>query len=142
MHGEITTQSSRVALHETFQYKRWKIPPDTPISTASNFINRNSDIFPDPLEFKPERWFTSNTNQKRLDHYLVAFGKGTRNCVGLNLGMAEIYITLARVITRFDMQLFKTDECDIQMVHDWYVLQPRQSSVGVQAMAVGRAEPT
>jgi len=133
MHGGITARSSRVAPDETLQYKEWSIPPGTPISTSSIFVHRNCDLFPDPLVFKPERWLTSNNNQKRLDHYLVAFGKGTRNCIGLNLGTAEIYLTLAKVIMDFEMELFMTDISDVSMVRDWYVPQAKLESVGVQA---------
>jgi cytochrome P450 len=139
LHGGITARSSRVAPNEALQYKEWTIPPGTPVSTSSVFIHRNPEIFPDPLDFKPERWLEKSTAARRLDHYLVAFGKGTRNCIGLNLGSAEIYITLAHVIINFEMELFETDISDIKMVRDWYVPQPKLNSIGIQARILNRA---
>jgi len=135
MHGGVTARSSRVAPNEVLKYKQWSIPPGTPLSTSSVFIHRNPDIFPDPLEFRPERWLDG---EQRLDRYLVAFGKGTRNCIGLNLGRAEVYMTLAHLVSSFDMELFMTDVSDVRMERDWYVPQPRLGSVGVQARVVSR----
>lgn len=138
MHGGITARSSRVALKEILTYKQWRIPAGTPLSTSSYFIHQNPDIFPDPLEFKPDRWVCNDRKDGGLDRFLVAFGKGTRNCIGLNLGRAEIYLTLAHMIMNFDMELYATDVSDVRMVRDWYVPQPRLGSVGVRARVLSR----
>lgn len=138
MHGGITARSSRVAPNEVLIYKQWRIPAGTPLSTSSVFVHQNPEIFPDPLEFKPERWMCNNTQDGGLDRYLVAFGKGTRNCIGLNLGRAEIYMTLAHVVMKFDMELHSTDISDVRMVRDWYVPQARLGSVGVRARILSR----
>ena len=37
---------------------------------------------PDPEKFDPERW-TDTRERQRLDHYMVAFSKGTRICLGI-----------------------------------------------------------
>jgi cytochrome P450 len=37
-------------------------------------------VFVEPTEFRPERWLDP---AKRLDKYMVAFGKGARQCLGL-----------------------------------------------------------
>ncbi|KAF4627044.1 hypothetical protein G7Y89_g11112 [Cudoniella acicularis] len=140
MHERIVARLSRVTPSENLKYKKWAIPPGTPISTSSVFIHRNPDIFLDPLEFKPERWLEKNSKGGSLDHYLVAFGKGTRNCVGLNLGSAEVHITLAHIAMGFEVELFYTDISDVRMVRDWYVPQPKLESVGVQARVVGKVK--
>lgn len=133
LHGGITARSSRVAPTEALQYKNRTIPPGTPVSTSSVLIHRNPDIFPDPLSFKPERWLCQEAIDRHLDRYLVAFGKGTRNCIGINLGMAEVYLATASIACRFDMELFDTDITDVAMERDWYVPQPKLGSKGVKA---------
>jgi cytochrome P450 len=138
MHGGITARSSRVAVDEALQYRQWVIPRGTPLSTSSVFIHRNPDIFPNPSEFIPERWLDSGKLERRLDHYLVAFGKGSRNCVGLNLAFAEMLLALASVVAYFEMDLFMTDVSDVEMVRDWYVPQAKLGSVGVQARVLRR----
>lgn len=37
------------------------------------------NIFVEPERFNPDRWM----QEKRLDHYLANFGKGSRICLGM-----------------------------------------------------------
>lgn len=74
--------------HEPIVYKQWTIPPETPVSMANYHNHHDPSIFPEPLEFRPERWIEATQQGVKLDKYLVAFGRGTRSCIGLNLGKA------------------------------------------------------
>lgn len=135
LHGGIVARSQRVAKYETLHCAGFDIPPGTPLSTSSYFMHRNPEIFPQPSRFWPERWLSSKAESGRqLDRYLVAWGKGTRSCVGKNLGQAELYLTLAEIIKRFDLALFETDESDVEIGRDWYVMQPEKHSVGVRVL--------
>ena len=49
---------------------------------SSWMVHRDQKIFPDPDRFQPERW-TDPADLKRLDPYLVSFGKGSRQCLGM-----------------------------------------------------------
>ncbi|KAF1975730.1 cytochrome P450 [Bimuria novae-zelandiae CBS 107.79] len=133
LHGGIVARSQRVCRNEALHYGGFTIPPGTPISTSSYFVHRNPKIFPKPSEFIPERWINHNETYS-LDRYLVAFGRGTRNCVGRNLGKAELYLTVSKVIKRFDFEPFETTEDDVDIGRDWYVPQPLKSSEGVRAI--------
>jgi len=77
--------------HEPIVYKQWIIPSETPVSMANYDIHHDPSIFPDPLEFRPERWIEATQNGVKLDKHLVAFGRGTRSCIGLNLGKTEAW---------------------------------------------------
>ena len=102
MHG-VTTRLPRVA-HEPIRYKEWLIPPDvrdpdrrfimsnlliyfilikTPVSHCNYFVHMDPAIFPDPFEFKPERWIEAQEQGVRLEQHLVSFGRGSRRCVGI-----------------------------------------------------------
>jgi cytochrome P450 len=133
LHGGIIARSARVSHLETLHYGGFDIPPGTRMSTSSYFIHQNSAIFPRPSHFEPKRWL-AGTESENLERYLVAFGRGTRNCVGRNLGTAELYITLAAILPRFEMEIWKTDIRDVLMERDWYVMQPRRDSLGVRVM--------
>lgn len=133
LHGGIVARSSRVCTSETLRIGTFDVPPGTPLSTSSYFIHRNPHLFPEPSQFLPERWLVKDETRE-LDRYLVAFGKGTRNCVGKNLGRAELYLALATVLKTFDFELFETDETDVEFGRDWYVMQPRKNSVGVRVV--------
>jgi cytochrome P450 len=43
-------------------------------------VEKNEDIFPDPLKFDPERWLGEDSSA--LEKWLVAFSKGRRQCIG------------------------------------------------------------
>lgn len=51
---------------------------------TSVFMHENPDIFPNPLEFRPERWLEKRPEgAPQLDRYLVSFTKGSRQCLGM-----------------------------------------------------------
>ncbi|KAK3628623.1 hypothetical protein LTR56_002010 [Elasticomyces elasticus] len=83
------------------------IPKVTSISMSTWLQHRDPTLFPKGDTFDPERWLGPDT--AKLERYLVNFSKGTRNCLGLNLAKAEIYMTLAAIFRRFELELFETD---------------------------------
>lgn len=51
---------------------------------TSVHIHQNESIFPEAQKFKPERWLEERPEGvPPLDRYLVAFTKGSRQCVGM-----------------------------------------------------------
>jgi cytochrome P450 len=92
-------------------------------------------VFPDPETFRPKRWVEAGT---RLDKYLVSFGKGTRQCVGINLAYAELYLTVAAVVHRLDREMYETGLSDIVCNHDFFVGVADLNSKGVRAKLMAR----
>ena len=56
----------------------WTIPAGTPVSMTPTLIHSLAEYFPNPYEFRPDRWLEN----PRLDKYLLSFAKGTRICLG------------------------------------------------------------
>ena len=77
-HG-ITTRSPRLAPDQELQYGDYVIAKNTPVSMTTVDILMNEKIFPNPREFRPERWI----GHPELERYFVPFGKGGRQCMGL-----------------------------------------------------------
>ncbi|KAK1218250.1 hypothetical protein PQX77_014623 [Marasmius sp. AFHP31] len=77
------------------------VPPGAVVSSAAYIVHTNPIIFPDPQEFVPERWL----DNRELDKYLVAFSKGPRICLGVNLAWAELYLIFANVFRRLEFEL-------------------------------------
>lgn len=106
--------------------KDWHIPRGTPVSMTGTLIHYNPTIYPDPTAFRPERWL----EDPRLDRYLVAFSRGSRQCVGINLAYAEIYLGLATIFRRYGsvavrgkddlgaLDLYETTMKDVEIVGD------------------------
>lgn len=49
---------------------------------TSVFMHHNEKIFPDSYSFVPERWMDLE-KRKKLETYMVAFTKGSRQCIGM-----------------------------------------------------------
>jgi cytochrome P450 len=52
------------------------------MSSSFRYLHGNPEFFPDPEEFRPERWIDVEMQQPTMKHRLVPFGKGTRQCLG------------------------------------------------------------
>lgn len=77
------------------------VPGGTIVSCGSTFVHFNPEIFSEPYEWHLERWL----KEPGLENWLVAFSRGLRMCLGINLAWAELRLTFAHVIRKFDMEL-------------------------------------
>jgi cytochrome P450 len=108
------------------------------------FLHHDERIFHSSKTFRPERWLEN----PRLDKYLYSFGKGTRQCVGINLAYAELTLILARIFRRYGsvgvrhpgdvgvLELWETDERDVVCVADMFVPKVWKGSKGVRIRVV------
>lgn len=54
-----------------------------------------------------------------------------------SLAIAELYITLATITRRFEMENYETTVDDIKIVRDFFVGVPKLDSLGVRAVVTG-----
>lgn len=84
----VSHRSARIARDEDLVYttkdgkKEWVIPRGTPIGMTSMINHWNTDLFPSPDDFDPERWLVDGKPDFKLAKMLIAFGKGSRSCIG------------------------------------------------------------
>ncbi|KAG7135748.1 Cytochrome monooxygenase sdnE like protein [Verticillium longisporum] len=128
----VTTRLPRIC-HEDIRYKDWIIPAGTPISMTPHDVLTDPDVFPEPHTYRPERWLEAGTAGRKLDRYFVPFGKGARQCPGMNLAHAEMFLTASTIISRFDWELFETGLDDVTCQHDFFVAVAKLDSKGVRA---------
>ncbi|KAF5554664.1 trichodiene oxygenase [Fusarium mexicanum] len=136
----VSHRSARIAREEDLLYKskdgnvEWVIPRGTPIGMTSMINHWDKEIFPNPDEFTPERWLEGGKPNFKLQKLLIAFGKGSRACIGENLAYCEVYIMAAllalRVIPR--ARLYETIIDDITYDHDLIVVQTKKGSISVR----------
>lgn len=124
--------------------KQWQIPPGTPTSMTILLLHHNESIFPGSKTFRPERWLEN----PRLDKYFLSFGKGTRQCLGINLAYAELYLTLSKIFRVYGsaeyrhptdvgvLQLFETEYRDVECVADMFVPKMWEGTKGVRVRVV------
>lgn len=77
------------------------IPGGTIVGMAHTFIHKSPSIFSNPETFDPHRWI--GPASKGLENWLVAFSRGPRSCLGINLAYCELYIAFATMLRRLDM---------------------------------------
>lgn len=80
------------------------IPKGTHISWSILAAGRDSQEYPQPDEFLPERWLKDEQgNTKPLT--MLVFGSGAHRCIGESLAMLEATVMLALLLRYFDWEL-------------------------------------
>ena len=133
LHHGLTARNPRVAPNEDLRYKQWVIPAGTPVSSIQALIHLNPEIFPEPRAFLPERWLLDGGKSSKSTRYMFSFGRGSRSCLGISLAYAELYLTLAILVPRFDFVPFDTGVEDVDLERDFTIPTPRLGSLGVRA---------
>ncbi|KIY72726.1 cytochrome P450 [Cylindrobasidium torrendii FP15055 ss-10] len=95
------------------------VPAGTVVSSGASFVHNDSDIFENPESFIPERWMTAGASQ--LESSLVTFGRGPRQCMGMALAWAELYIAFGNLFRRVDFELYDTSMDDFVKLKDHFV---------------------
>ncbi|KAL8821025.1 MAG: hypothetical protein Q9223_000864 [Gallowayella weberi] len=127
----------RVCPNQAYQYNDYVLPAGTPVSMSIPHIHDNPSIYPNPREFHPDRWLPLETKGARLQKYLVAFSRGSRQCLGMHLGSAEILMGIAGVFRRFGRRIEVVDtvhERDVKVQHDFFVPMTKKESKGIFVM--------
>ncbi|XP_063364242.1 cytochrome P450 9e2-like [Cydia amplana] len=63
-------------------------------------LHKDADIYPDPEEFRPER-FIGEEKKNRPAHLFLAFGAGPRNCIGLRFAMYSAKLAMVSLLKNF-----------------------------------------
>ncbi|KAL8674586.1 MAG: hypothetical protein Q9168_001029 [Polycauliona sp. 1 TL-2023] len=124
------TRVSRVPI----KYRDWVIPAGVPVGMTTVFMHNDEGLFPDHTAFQPERWLEKREDGVRLEKYLTSFGKGTRQCIGINLAYAELYMTIATIFRRFELELFETDRSTVEYGRDYFLSFPENGCGGVKVL--------
>lgn len=123
---------------------RYKIPPGAPVGMTSVLIHANEEIFPEPKAFRPERWLNEKGERHNLlTPYLLSFSKGSRQCIGINLAYAELFIGLATLIRQLggNLQLYETNVEDVEFHHDTFIPGIKPESKGVRVLILDSEVP-
>lgn len=102
------------------------------------FLHENETVFPRARQFDPQRWLDAAPHDReRMQKYLSNFGRGSRQCAGMKLASAEIYLALAYLFRRLGrrVKLYDTQrERDVDYVHDYFIPAPSFESRGVRVV--------
>jgi cytochrome P450 len=79
----------------------YAVPGDTPIGMSILLVHHREDLYPEPFEFRPERFLGG---RKPGTYEWIPFGGGIRRCLGAALAMAEQRVVLEAMARRLDLE--------------------------------------
>ncbi|XP_041640995.1 cytochrome P450 3A40-like [Cheilinus undulatus] len=77
-------------------------------------MHRDPDVWPEPDEFKPERF--SKENKDNIDPYTyMPFGIGPRNCIGMRFALMIMRLAIVEILQRYSFAVCKETEVPFEM---------------------------
>jgi cytochrome P450 len=89
---------------EAFEFDGHTVPAGAHVNYCSWASHHLPDVFPEPERFLPQRFSEENVAKLPLGAY-VPFGGGSRTCIGMRFGQAEIAIIARALLERFRLEL-------------------------------------
>ncbi|XP_021766096.1 cytochrome P450 CYP82D47-like [Chenopodium quinoa] len=78
-------------------------------------IHRDPELWPDPLDFRPERFLTTHIDYdvRGQNFDLIPFGSGRRICPGISFALQMTQFTLANLLHGFDISSISDEAVDM-----------------------------
>lgn len=103
-----TARTLRVPL----EWNELTLQPGTNVALSICQVHENPEIYPDPFQFKPQRW----SERSFKPHEFLPFGGGVRRCIGAPLALLEMKIVIGTWLKRFRFRL-PEDAPDTEPIH-------------------------
>jgi cytochrome P450 len=87
-------------LIEPMQLDGYTIPPDTIVAPCVYLMHRRADIYPQPLEFQPERFLQDAAGT----YTWIPFGGGVRRCVAASFAQLEMKRVIETVLSELELR--------------------------------------
>ncbi|KAK0405382.1 hypothetical protein QR680_017958 [Steinernema hermaphroditum] len=97
------TRTNRMCTETTY-LRDIRVDKGCTVSIPIWVIHHDEELYPNPLEFDPER-FSPAEKARRDPLSFLPFGYGPRNCIGMRFAQFELRMILAHVIKRFEISL-------------------------------------
>ncbi|HEY1776040.1 MAG TPA: cytochrome P450 [Solirubrobacteraceae bacterium] len=91
--------SGRTLAHE-LRCGELTLPAGTDVTPAIWLTHTRADLYPEPLEFRPERFL----EESPATYAWIPFGGGVRRCLGAAFAELEMRVVIASVLERFDLR--------------------------------------
>ena len=87
-------------LHAPLQVDGYELPAGTDVTPAIWLAHTRADTYPDPLEFRPERFLDAPPET----YAWIPFGGGVRRCLGAAFAEFEMRVVLREVLSRCELR--------------------------------------
>ncbi|HLP89167.1 MAG TPA: cytochrome P450 [Nostocaceae cyanobacterium] len=109
----------------------YNLQPGTFLSPCIYLVHHRSDLYPEPKQFKPERFL----ERQYSPYEYLPFGGGHRRCLGMAFAMFEMKLVLATILSNLDFAL--ADQRPVKPSRRGITLAP---SGGKWLVATGKRE--
>ncbi|KAF2018869.1 cytochrome P450 [Aaosphaeria arxii CBS 175.79] len=94
----------------------YHLPAGTNVSISAPVVHMDRNIYgSDADDFRPERWLEASPEQlKLMDRSFLAFGHGSRTCIGKNISIMEMGKFVPQIFRHFEIELAEEDS-------EWHV---------------------
>uniref|UniRef100_A0A803KWU5 Cytochrome P450 n=1 Tax=Chenopodium quinoa TaxID=63459 RepID=A0A803KWU5_CHEQI len=120
--------------HGVTQVGGYTIPKNASLNFAVAEIGKDSEVWDDPLQFKPER-FMGMVMDRDIDHEefyitgfgsreikMMPFGAGRRICPGLGLALLHLEYFVANLIWKFEWTVVDGNEVDLSEKQEFTIV--------------------
>ncbi|XP_045764492.1 cytochrome P450 6B6-like [Maniola jurtina] len=98
------------------------LDPGVKIIIPVQAIQNDEQYFPNPSEFRPER-FTAKEVNARPKYVYMPFGEGPRACIGTRLGQMQSLAGLAAILHKFSVEPAEKTQRKLRLNHRLNVVQ-------------------
>ncbi|NXW59645.1 CP3A9 protein, partial [Eurystomus gularis] len=90
------------------------IPKGTIVMIPPYTLHHNPEYWPNPEEFRPERF--SKENKESIDPYTyLPFGAGPRNCIGMRFALLTLKVAIVLLLQNFTFQTCKETQIPLKL---------------------------
>ena len=127
---------------ESFEFNGHTVPARAFVNYCSWASHHLKDVFPEPDEFRPER-FTPEASAALPKGAYVPFGGGSRTCIGMRFGQLEVRAIATLILSRCTLSLPHDFQLSIRQMPTIspkqglpVIVRPRAASAATQLAAV------
>ncbi|KAH8377622.1 hypothetical protein KR093_006318, partial [Drosophila rubida] len=99
--------------HDKYTNQEVVLERGTKVYIPVNAIHNDPDIYPEPQEFRPER-FEAEACQQRHPMAFLGFGDGPRNCIGLRFARMQVKVGLIKLLTNFQFSVAPGEPTEVE----------------------------
>uniref|UniRef100_A0A8B9YH68 unspecific monooxygenase n=1 Tax=Bos mutus grunniens TaxID=30521 RepID=A0A8B9YH68_BOSMU len=90
------------------------IPKGTTVTVPISVLHKDPQLWPEPEEFRPERF--SKKNKDSINPYVyLPFGTGPRNCIGMRFAIMNMKLAIVRVLQNFSFKPCKETQIPLKI---------------------------
>jgi cytochrome P450 len=99
-----------------FNFQGYHVPAGWKVLYQMKGAHQDSNIYPHPEQFDPDRFSPERNENKKVEYSLVGFGGGPRICLGMAFAQMEMKIFAARLLQKYHWELLPNQDLTMEPV--------------------------